>query len=105
MGFGSGIRRSGPPPPTRAQNVHEVLLKRLRAENPRKVLFKGPIMHPNPSNDQKMLQTARFRYVLMMVLDGLRFLEFAAHSPAVWLGLLCRGFVAKLENQSPEQSP
>ena len=35
-----------PFPPTRAQNVHEVLLKGLRAENLRKVLLKGLIMHP-----------------------------------------------------------
>jgi hypothetical protein len=33
-------------PPTYAQNVHEALLKGLRAESLRKVLFKGPIMHP-----------------------------------------------------------
>jgi hypothetical protein len=42
----------------------------------RKVLLKEPIMYPHPSNDQKVLQTIRFRQISMMVLDGLRFLEF-----------------------------
>ena len=42
----------------------------------RKVLLKEPIMYPHPSNDQKVLQTTRFRQISMMVLDGLRFLEF-----------------------------
>ena len=30
----------------RQNNLHEVLLKGLRAQSPRKVLFKGPIMYP-----------------------------------------------------------
>ena len=30
----------------RRNNLHEVLLKGLRAQSPRKVLFKGPIMYP-----------------------------------------------------------
>ena len=42
----------------------------------RKVLLKEPIMYPHPSNDQKVLQTIRFRQISMMAWDGLRFLEF-----------------------------
>ena len=46
------------------------------AHTPRKVLLKRTDHVPHPSNDQKVLQTIRFRNVSMMVLDGLRFLEF-----------------------------
>ena len=69
-------------PPTHAQNVHEALLKGLRAESLREVLFKGPIMHPAyPSNGKNVFQMTSFRYVLIMAWDGLRFLEFAIPLP------------------------
>ena len=55
-------------PPTHAQNVHDGLIKGLRDANLRKVSLKGP----------DVLQTTRVQYVLMLVLNGLQFLEFTA---------------------------
>jgi hypothetical protein len=54
----------------------------LHAQKPRKVLFKGPIMYPNPSNNQKVLLTIRYRHVLIMILSGVRFLGFAGVGPS-----------------------
>ena len=53
----------------------------LHAQKPHKVLFKGPIMYPNPSNDKNIMLTIRFRHVLIMILNGFRLLGFAGARP------------------------